>query len=179
MQKVKLGLILLLLPTAALAGNRWNVTVPGGGMRFQGEIIAEACSVDAGDRLMTVNMGQISSQRFHAAGEDASPVPFDIHLLDCSTAVSQHVGVSFHGAADGKDPDVLSVGEGAGIATGIGVALFDSDGSQIPLNGDPISWAKIYDGPTTLHFVAKYRSTERQVTGGTANAQAWFSLTYQ
>ncbi|MFU0882196.1 fimbrial protein [Kluyvera cryocrescens] len=179
MGREKLWLILLLLPTTVLAGNHWNVTVPGGGMRFQGEIVAESCSVDAGDRLMTVNMGQISSQRFRAAGEDSSPVPFDIHLLDCSTAVSQHVGVSFHGVADGKDPDVLSVGEGTGIATGIGVALFDSDGSQIPVNGSPTRWAKIYDGPTTLHFVAKYRSTERQVTGGIANAQAWFSLTYQ
>lgn len=179
MRRVKLGLVLLLLPTTVLAGNRWNVTVPGGGMRFQGQIIAEACSVDAGDRLMTVNMGQISSQRFRAAGEDASPVAFDIHLVDCNTEVSQHVGVSFQGVADGKDPDVLSVGEGAGIATGIGVALFDSEGSLIPLNGEPTRWAKLYDGPTTLHFVAKYRSTERQVTGGIANAQAWFSLTYQ
>lgn len=177
MQRVAPGLMLL-LPTIALAGNHWNVTTPGGNMRFQGEIIAEACSVDAGDRLMTVNMGQISSHRFHAAGEDASPVAFTIHLLDCDTTVSQRVGVTFNGVADGKDPDVLSVGEGAGIATGIGVALFNSDGSLIPLNREPVSWTRLYDGPTTLHFVAKYRSTDRQVTGGTANAQAWFSLTY-
>ncbi|HHS9693534.1 TPA: fimbrial protein, partial [Klebsiella michiganensis] len=37
----------------------------------------------------------------------------------------------------------------------------------------------IYTGPTTLHFVAKYRATGKQVTGGVANAQASFSLTYQ
>lgn len=80
--------------------------------------------MEVGDQQMTVNMGQVSSNRFHSTGEDASPVPFDIHLQDCSTKVSQQVGVSFRGVADGKNPDVLSVGEGPGIATGIGIAFF-------------------------------------------------------
>lgn len=48
----------------------------GGNMQFQGVIIAEACRIEAGDKQMTVNMGQISSNRFHAVGEDSSPVPF-------------------------------------------------------------------------------------------------------
>ncbi len=71
-------------------------------MRFQGLIMASSCHVEAGDRQMTVNLGQISSNRFHAVGEDSNPIPFAIHLQDCSTAVSQHVGVTFHGVADGK-----------------------------------------------------------------------------
>ncbi len=127
---------------------------------------------------MTVNMGQISSNRFHSSGEDANPVPFDIHLQDRSTAVSQRVGVSFRGVADGKNPEVLSVGEGPGIATGIGIALFDKDNQLIPLNSPPGAWTRLYSGPTTLHFVAKYRATGKQVTWGAANAQIW-SLTYQ
>lgn len=179
MHKMRSGLFIFLLPTLALAGNRWNVTLLGGNMRFQGEIIAESCRVEAGDRQMVVNMGQIASNRFHATGEDAAPVPFDIHLQDCTTAVSQHVGVAFRGVADGKNPDVLSIGEGPGIATGIGIALFDKDNSLIPLNHPPRRWMQIYTGPTTLHFVAKYRATGKQVTGGAANAQASFSLTYQ
>ncbi|HBR2429575.1 TPA: type 1 fimbrial protein [Klebsiella pneumoniae] len=179
MQGMKSGL-LLLLPPLALAGNHWNVTLPGGGsMRFQGLIMASSCRVEAGDRQMTVNLGQISSNRFHAVGEDSNPIPFAIHLQDCSTAVSQHVGVTFHGVADGKNPDVLSVGEGPGIASGIGIALFDSQGQQLPLNRPTDRWISLYRGPTTLNFVAKYRATGRQVTGGAANAQAWFSLTYQ
>lgn len=103
MQGMKSGL-LLLLPPLALAGNHWNVTLPGGSMRFQGLIMASSCRVEAGDRQMTVNLGQISSNRFHAVGEDSNPIPFAIHLQDCSTAVSQHVGVTFHGVADGKNP---------------------------------------------------------------------------
>ena len=179
MQGVKTGLLMFLLPPLVLAGNNWNVTVAGGNMRFQGVIIAESCRVEINDQQMTINMGQISSNRFHSEGEDASPVPLDIHLPDCSIAVSQHVGVSFRGVADGKNPDVVSVGEGPGIATGVGIALFDNEDQLIPLNSPPGTWRRLYTGPTTLHFVAKYRATGNQVTGGAANAQLWFSLTYQ
>ena len=122
MQGMKSGLLFFLLSPLALAGNHWNVTLPGGNMRFQGVIIAESCRVEAGDQQLTVNMGQISS---------------------------------------------------------IGVALFDKEDRLIPLNSPAGAWSRLYTGPTTLHFVAKYRATGHQVTGGAANAQAWFSLTYQ
>lgn len=179
MQGIKVGLVALCLPLFVQAGNQWNVTLPGGGMRFQGIIIAESCRVEAGDRQLSINMGRISSNRFQSVGEDSNPVAFDIHLRDCSNAVSQRVGISFLGVADGKDPDVLSVGEGPGIATDIGLALFDDQDQLILLNAPPRTWKHIYTGPTTLHFVAKYRATGRHVMGGVANAHAWFSLTYQ
>ncbi len=114
MKRKRLFLLASLLPMFALAGNKWNTTLPGGNMQFQGVIIAETCRIEAGDKQMTVNMGQISSNRFHAVGEDSAPVPFVIHLRECSTVVSERVGVAFHGVADGKNPDVLSVGEGPG-----------------------------------------------------------------
>ncbi len=138
----------------ALAGNKWNTTLPGGNMQFQGVIIAETCRIEAGDKQMTVNMGQISSNRFHAVGEDSAPVPFVIHLRECSTVVSERVGVAFH-------------------------ALFDDEGNLVPINRPPANWKRLYSGSTSLHFIAKYRATGRRVTGGIANAQAWFSLTYQ
>lgn len=179
MKRKRLFLLASLLPMFALAGNKWNTTLPGGNMQFQGVIIAETCRIEAGDKQMTVNMGQISSNRFHAVGEDSAPVPFVIHLRECSTVVSERVGVAFHGVADGKNPDVLSVGEGPGIATNIGVALFDDEGNLVPINRPPANWKRLYSGSTSLHFIAKYRATGHRVTGGIANAQAWFSLTYQ
>ena len=81
------------------------------------------------------------------------------------------MGVTFRGVGDGKNPDVLSVGEGPGIATGIGIALFDKENRLIPLNSPPDAWTRLYTGPTTLHFVAKYRATGHQVTGGAAIAE--------
>lgn len=142
-------------------------------------VIAESCHVEASGRQMTVNMGNISSNRFHSAREDTNPVAFDIHLHECSIAVSQRVGVASNGVTDGKNPDVLSVSEVPGSATGIGVALFDKAGSLPPFNGPTASWTQLHTGPTTLNFVAKYSSTGNQVTVGAANAQAWFSLTYR
>lgn len=86
--------------------------------------------------------------------------------------VSERVGVAFHGVADGKNPDVLSVGEGPGIATNIGVALFDDEGNLVPINRPPANWKRLYSGSTSLHFIAKiscYRASgywrHRQCTG--------------
>lgn len=39
MQRMKSGLLMLFLPACALAGNKWNVTLPGGNMRFQGSLL--------------------------------------------------------------------------------------------------------------------------------------------
>lgn len=179
MLKMKSALFCILLTPCVFAGNKWNVTVAGGNMRFHGEIIAEACRVEAGSHNMSVIMGQVSSNRFHAVGEDTQPVPFDINLLDCSTAVSQRVSVAFHGIADGKNPELLSVGEGDGVASGVAVAIFDDKNQLIPINGPVYSSTALPpDGPLSLHFVAKYRATGNTVTGGRANAEAWFSLTY-
>lgn len=172
-----LAVVMTTLP--AHAGNRWNVTVAGGLMKFQGMLLAEACTVDIGDRLMRVSMGQIRSNQFRFTGQDINPVAFDIHLRDCTTNVSRRVGIAFQGVVDGKDPGVLSVGEGSGIATGVGVALFDEQDRLIPINTPPSYWTPLQNGPVTLHMVAKYRATGHDVTGGRADAQALFSLTYQ
>ena len=82
-------LTLLLLPSLVLANNIWTVTLGGGVVRFRGVIIAESCRVEAGDKHMIVDMGQISSNRFHHVGEDVNPVPFNIHLQECNTAVRE------------------------------------------------------------------------------------------
>lgn len=181
MRGVSAGIMIMVLLTPwVVSAKGWHVYLSGGQMRFQGELIADACEVQVGDKTLNVVMGQVSSNRFTREGDVADPIPFDLHLLNCSTTVSRNVGIQFGGVSDGKDPDVLSVGEGPGIATNVGVALFDSRGELIPVNGQlPSGWQKLQEGPTVLHFVAKYRATGRVVTGGQANAQAWFYLTYE
>ncbi|MFG1174661.1 fimbrial protein [Erwiniaceae bacterium CAU 1747] len=179
MLKMKSYLLLAFLPQLAFSGDRWNVTLAGGDMHFQGLIIAEACRIEAGDNQMTVDMGRVSSNRFHSVGEYTEPVSFSIHLQECSTAVSQHVSVTFRGVADGKNPDILSVGEGPGMATGVGVALFDENDKLIPLNVPAKNRYQHDTGGKTLHLIAKYRTTDNVVVGGKVKAQAWFSLTYQ
>ncbi|OAT34738.1 fimbrial protein [Proteus myxofaciens] len=172
------GLLLLISPFLQ-AGNKWKVQLPGGGMRFQGELIAEACSVETSDQTLTVNMGQLRSNMLNAPGEDSPPVAFDIHLRECSQAVSEYVAITFSGIANNKNPEIYSLGDGPNTAQGVGLAIFDSKNTLIPLNSKPRKIAPIRDGDMTLHFVAKYRATSYEITGGKANAQALFSLTYE
>ena len=180
MQGMKTGLLaVLLIPSLAMAETIRMSSMAGGGVRFNGVIIAESCRVETGDRHMIVDMGQVSSNRFHYAGEDISPVPFDIHLQDCTTAVSERVALTLHGIADETNPDVLSVAGSPDSAKGVSIALFDKEDRLIPLNSAPVHWTRLYKGPVTLNLVAKYRATSNRVIGGTANAHAWFALTYQ
>lgn len=173
-----MAVMLFLLSPAALAGNHWHVMLPGGNMRFQGKIIAEACSLALSDRQMTVDMGQLSSNRFHAAGEYGDPVGFDIHLQDCSTVVSQRVGISFYGVSDIHEPELLSVEEENDASDGIAIALFNESGELVKLNQPPENWVHLTRGDMNLHMQARYKATHYPVTGGKANGQVWFSLTY-
>lgn len=180
MQKWGAGILLtLLVGPAVMADEYWNNQFTGGVMRFQGELLAETCSVETKDRHLIVTMGQIRTDRFRLAGDEADSVPFDLHLENCNANVSRNVGVVFHGIADEKNPEMLSVGNGPGVARGVAVALFDGNGRFIPLNSAPQYWAAVKEETLTLHFIAKYRATEPSVTYGQANAQAWFALTYQ
>lgn len=180
MWKMGAGILLtLVLGPKAIAGNPRDEPSLGGLMRFQGEVIAETCSVETQDRNLMVSMGHITTERFQLAGDESGAVPFDLHLQNCNTTVSRNVSVMFHGMADSNNPEMLSVGDGPGVATGVAVALFDDRGRFIPLNTAPQYWVPLQDGPLTLHFVAKYRATGLSVSDGLANAQAWFALTYQ
>lgn len=177
--KMKSYLLLAFLPHIALSGDRWNVTLAGGDMRFQGLIVAEACSINTGDQQMTVNLGKVSSNRFNSTQEYIEPVSFYLHLQECNTNISQLVRVGFSGVADRENPDVLSVGEGPGMAKGVGVALFDEKENLMPINNSGNYAYHHYTGNRTIHIIAKYKKTNYMVTAGAVNAQAWFSLTYQ
>lgn len=84
MQRMKSGLLILLLPPLALAGNQWDTMLPGGNMRFQGIVIAESCRVEAGDRQMTVKMGKSAAIGFIRPGRTPTPSP---SIFTCRSAV--------------------------------------------------------------------------------------------
>ncbi|HEM7145534.1 TPA: fimbrial protein [Providencia stuartii] len=173
-------LVLLLLVSPLMeAGNKWQVQFPGGGMRFQGELIAEACSVETSDRSLIVNMGQLRTNMLNASGQDTDPVIFDIHLRECSAVASEYVSITFAGIANDKNPAIFAIDNGPNTATGVGLAIFDSKDTLIPINSSPRKIERVSNGDMTLHFVAKYRATSDQITGGKADAQALFSLTYE
>ncbi|MDK1705092.1 fimbrial protein [Serratia rubidaea] len=178
-RQILTGVIALLLVSKVAAGNRHHVVIDGGTVHLRGGLTAAACTVSADSANQTVDMGQFRSNQFNGVGSLAPPVAFSFRLHDCSTAVSNAVGVAFLGVADGKDPQVLRAGAGQNAATGVGLALFDNQGALIIPNTEPLHWTPLMQGDMTLRFLARYRATSRQVTGGNADAWTWFSLTYQ
>ncbi len=173
------AVLLLMVSTQALAGNRHHVVIDGGITHFRGALTAEACTVAIDSLNQTINMGQLRSNQFSGVGSLTSPVGFSIRLTECSTAVSEQVGVTFFGVTDDKDPQVLKAGDGVNAATGVGLALFDEQGKIIVPNTQPSSWRWLHEGDNRLRFHARYRATSRQVIGGNADAFTWFALTYQ
>lgn len=169
----------LLFSSAVMAGNRHHVIIDGGQVKLRGAITAAGCSVSTGSANQIIDMGEVRSNQFSGVGSYSAPVPFSIALTGCSRAIYHTVGVSFWGVTDGKDPLVLRAADAADISPGVGLALFDYRDQLMVPNSPPEHAVYIRDGETRLQFLARYRATSRQVTGGAADTWAWFALTYQ
>lgn len=177
MQNVILIILMCLIQTAQ--ADERSVTLHGGMLRFQGEVFSDTCTVNDGDRLLTLPMGEISTNQFKKTGDYADAVPFEIRFSYCNKNVSRNMAVVFHGVSDEINVDLLAIEDRDNAAKGVAIALFDQDGQMIPLNSGQVPVRPDASGPYTLHLVAKYRATQDHVVGGYANAQAWFTLIYQ
>jgi len=163
---------------SSFASNQLPVIMDGGRVQMRGAIAAAACSVSANQSFF-VKMGTFRSNQFDGLGSYAPSVPFEIALDECNTEISERITVNFLGIPDGKDPLVLQAGGAVNSASGVGVAIFDSDGNIIRPNGLPHEVVYRKGEERSLHFFARYRATSYQVTGGNADAFAWLTLSYQ
>lgn len=164
--------------TLAQAGNKHNVIIEGGIVHLKGALTAATCVVANESRNLTVDMGQIRSNQFNGTGSYAPAVPFYIHLTECNTTANRHVGMTFWGATDNRDPQIIKVTDSVNAAQGVGVAIFDNSGNALVPNTETARWIPIFDGDNRLQFLARYRATQPEVTGGQADVTAWFTLTY-
>ncbi|MFZ5959998.1 fimbrial protein [Pseudomonas knackmussii] len=153
-----------------------------GTVNFTGEILEEACVVEPGSQNLAVNLGKISKKAFTAPGSVAGSKPFSVIVGGCPETVSS-ASVVFDGTTDATNTSLLAInGSGGTEATGVGVALYEADGTtQIPVHqpSKPVVLDSTVGASNTLNFIAKYMSTNADVTGGAANATATFTLTYQ
>ncbi|MFZ5210256.1 type 1 fimbrial major subunit FimA [Enterobacter kobei] len=150
----------------------------GGRINFEGEVVNAACAVDANSTNQTIQLGQVRSGSFNAAGQLAGKVPFSIQLNDCDTTVSSTASVGFIAVQDATDQNALAVNGGAGAATGIGIYITDASGTVVTPDGTESSAVTLIDGKNVLPFHAQYVSTDAAVTAGTANATTTFRVIY-
>ncbi|HFT1963470.1 TPA: fimbrial protein [Enterobacter ludwigii] len=153
-----------------------NAYATDGTVSFTGNITATACKIDSSSN--NVQMGSISTTAFGtSAGTTAAAKAFNIVLTNCPSG-SQNINIRFDGTPEASNPSILALTPETGVATNVGIALYESNGSTlIPLNTNSTP-KTISTGTNTLPFVAKYMSTADAVTAGKASSAASFTIVY-
>lgn len=173
---MKISKLTLLVSGALLLTANAAVNAADGTINFTGNIISEACEVDAGYQNQTVILGDVSSQSFQAAGDKSSPTGFQIVLENCAAAISE-VTVKFDGPADSGNVELLALNSGE-TATGVGIEIADSVGNPIPLYAASAPYL-VAGGGVTMNFISRYVATAATVGAGSANATSQFTINYQ
>lgn len=149
-----------------------------GTVNITGTIADNTCTVSQDSKAMTVSMGDVSNKTFSRPGDGSAYQSFSISLEKCGGAASR-VSVTFSGAADSENNDLLALTGGAGYATGMGIGIYDAEKNLIPLNQPGEETTLTADqASVTLNFFARYVASGATVSAGTANASATFKLTY-
>lgn len=168
-----------LIAVALLVGSAFTgvANAADGTINFTGNVTADACTITPGSATQTVPLGTVSTTAFPAAGDSAAPTKFDVVLTSCPAAATSAT-VKFDGPANADDSTLLALTTVTGMATGVGVGLYEEDSSTpIPVGGESSSKTLSTTAATTFSFVAKYVSTGT-VAAGTANAVSDFTVVY-
>ncbi|MDQ8024213.1 MAG: fimbrial protein [Moraxellaceae bacterium] len=150
-------------------------------------ITSRTCSVSTASRNIAVAMGTINRGAFTGVGSTAGGGNFTVRLENCSTGLNL-----FMTFTDGNNPantsDVLSLTPGTTAAKGIGIRITRQDNSQVvsygpdlalPGNPGQLSFGTTTAATRDLAFKAAYVQTQSFIAGGTANALATITMSYQ
>ncbi|EOQ50756.1 TPA: fimbrial protein [Citrobacter braakii] len=179
---------IVLIGSASLA-NASVTQVDAGTINFNGEVVSAPCVVTQGDNNQNITLNDVEKNQFYIAGAtDASvgrvgsqPAEFTIHLEQCDTSQEQSVTFKFNGDADTGNSDVLKNSAASDAASGVGVALFESNGTTpVKVNQDTATPLVIPVGATTGEqtFKADYIATASTVTVGDVVATTTFDVTF-
>lgn len=164
-------------------------------LNFQGTITASACIINGGTNIamLPANFGTLSTASFTGVGSRAQRnVPINIALTKCPGASATegingtYVKIAFTGTApDVNNKQLLQLTQDPGVATGVGIGLWNAaDGKQLNLNPDTPTQFNYDQGVgtadvgTTIKLLADYQQTAATVNPGVANAVGYLSFTY-
>lgn len=171
---------------AASAASAAPVTVNGGTVNFNGEIVNAACAVGNDSLNQTVTLGQFRTTKFKTTGDQTDGQQFKINLVDCDPTVSQTAKIAFKGSSIAGQPELLSLIAGNGgngsSAKGVGIEISDAQGTAMKLDGSNATAASnLLQGQNEFTFVARYKSyaDAAGVVAGPANGVANFEITYE
>ncbi|MGB5957802.1 fimbrial protein [Pseudomonas sp.] len=196
MKKLSLALLTLSILSASgsvLAEEPTTPTKGGSGkITFTGNINNDACTVDGAnaDRSIAVDMGNVSIKDM---GTVESPASGRVTTSAFNLNVNCNAGTKVSMIFNAKDGTGLVAGKGvlalkasSASATGVAIALLDSNGSLIDLEKNPKIESTMYGtetagGDTELNFSAAYVTTGAKdtATAGDGSASLPFILQYE
>ncbi|AZD09517.1 hypothetical protein C4K26_4123 [Pseudomonas chlororaphis] len=169
-----------LIAAALLAGSAFATMAHAadGTINFTGNITDATCTVTPSTANQTVRLGDVASSGLTAVGATSAPSRFNIVLTACP-ATATSATIKFDGPSDAANSSLLALTAGAGVATGVGVGLYEQDAvTQIPVGGTSASRTLSTTVDTTFNFIAKYVATNATVVAGSANATSAFTVSY-
>lgn len=173
---------LMLVAGAAVAAD--PVSVSGGTVHFEGELVNAACAVSTQSSDQVVTLGQYRTASFTAVGDTTAQIPFSIVLNDCDpkVAATATAAVAFSGQSDITNNNLLAVtsADNGTTASGVGIEILDNTSTALKPDGATFSTAQaLVEGTNTLRFSARYKATATSATPGQANADATFIMKYE
>jgi type 1 fimbria pilin len=151
-----------------LNGGSNSISIAGAAIR------PVSCSVTTATANQTIRMLPVKTSAFGSAGATAGMAPFTLGL-SCESGVK--VAVTFSSTTGSSG--IPSVIASNGTATGVGIQLLG--GSQTPINLDTaLQLTSGTTGNMSFQFYGQYYQLgAAQVTPGTVNASAIFTMSYQ
>jgi major type 1 subunit fimbrin (pilin) len=162
--------------TSALAADETQGTVT-----FNGELIAETCTIASDSVDRQVQLPTVSIQTLNAAGTAAGSKGFDLNVENCPTGITQvaahfeAVGSSGVDSATGNLTNQYTGAETS--ATNVQVRLYNSDEQQLKVGETGEAAAVATDGTATMRYYGGYYATAA-TTAGMVYAQARYTLAY-
>lgn len=155
-----------------------NVLAHDGVVNISGKITDNTCTVSPDSKNFTVTLGNVASKQFYQAGDGTRYEPFSINLEKCGGAASG-VTVAFNGEKDNRNTELLAIQSVIGVASGIGIGIYDKDKNLIPVGtNSPQTKLSPNQASVTISFYARYIADGGEVAAGIANSSATFTLTY-
>lgn len=150
-------------------------------LSFKGRLVAQACTIRAGDEAQELGFHDISSQFLYlntrTAGESLS-----IHLEACDTSVAASVTTTFSGNESVELPGLLALAAGS-RARGIAIGLETLANAPLPLNMASEKQALV-SGSNVIEFKAYVKGepraiADKSIRAGSYTAVSTFMLSYQ
>lgn len=135
-----------------------------------------ACSVT--NTALSVQMGTVEKRAFSGPGTGPGD-SFTRNLtipLNCNAGT--RVNVQIDGSAQDASKGVLNLTSGTGSATGVGIQLLYNN-APLTLSAPVNIGTATSEGTFNIPLQARYYQTGNNITPGTANANATFTVTYQ